>query len=79
MVFPKANVRKGFYLFSRGTRQYKCGKNRQGVFGVCWPALDCCPHRQAEHRHRLRQWEGLVVLFRIPTQQTCTNAHKHSR
>ena len=76
MIIGNTNVRRLFYLFSRGTRQYKCGKNRQGVFGVCWPTLDRCPHGQAEHRHGLGQWEGLIVLFRVPTQQTWTPIHK---
>lgn len=75
MVVRNANASRWFHLFSRGPRQYKCGKNRQGLFGVRWPALDRSPHGQAEHRHWLRQWEGLVVLFGVPTHQTWTQIH----
>lgn len=49
--------RNPFYLLSRGSGEDKGGKNREGVFGVSWPALDCGPHGKAEERDRLWQRE----------------------
>ncbi len=56
------------YLLSWGSGEDKGGKNREGVFGVRRPALDCCPHREAEERDRLWQREWLIVLLRISAE-----------
>lgn len=45
------DVERRLYLFPRGPRQDKRRKNRQGVLGVSWPALNHGPHGQAEHGH----------------------------
>lgn len=56
------------YLLSRGSGEDKGGKNREGVFGVSWPALDCGPHGKAEERDRLWQREGLIILLWVSAE-----------
>lgn len=56
------------HLLSRGSGEDEGGEHREGVFGVCWPALDRGPHREAEERNGLRQWKGLVVLLWISAE-----------
>lgn len=56
------------YLLSRGSGEDKGRKNREGVFGVSWPALDCGPHGKAEEGDRLWQRKGLIILLWVSAE-----------
>lgn len=56
------------YLFSRGPSEDEGRKHREGVFGVCWPAFNCSPHRKAEERDRLRQGERLIIFLWVSAE-----------
>ena len=72
-------MERGAYLFPGGSGQDEGGEDWQGVLGVSWPALDVGPHGKAEHRHRLGQGEGLIVLLRVPAQQPCAQTQHKTR
>ena len=76
---PEMHSVEGAYLFPGGSSQDEGGEDWQGVLGVSWPALDVRPHGKAEHRHRLGQGEGLIVLLRVPTQQPCAQTEHNKR
>lgn len=62
------HTRATCYLLSRGSCQDKGGKDREGVLGVGWPALDCGPHGKAEERDRLWKREGLIILLWVSAE-----------
>lgn len=59
------------HLVTRRAREHEGGEDGHGVLGLGRPALNSGSHGQAEDGHGLGQWERLVVLLWVATQQLC--------